>query len=130
MPRIQDIKILDLEETTYYDRDDRDKKNPLPGCIVTAKFQGEKLPFTATLKKEHLELGVHRQLDDMRGMGKFVTMNLGAMSGDRGITWFFPSEGRGGVKPVLQPVAKPDSLGKPDDKKVQAFMGGKTGTTG
>jgi hypothetical protein len=107
MPRIQDIKILDLEETTYFDRDDSKKEKPLPGVNVTFKFPGEKRSEVATLKKEHLELGIHRQLDDMRGLGKFVTMNLGAMGNGNQVTWFFPGESRGGVKPVLQTVEKP-----------------------
>lgn len=124
MPRIQDVKILDLEETTYFDRDDEAQKFPLPGYTVTFKFQGEKQAQNATLKKEHCELGVHRLLDEMRGLGKFVTLNLGVMNGQR-LTWFFPSPERGGINPVLQSVPKPDPVETP----VKTFMG-KTGTNG
>jgi len=132
MPRIQDIKILDLEETTYFDRDDPQKQKPLPGVNVTFKFPGEKRSEVATLKKEHLEIGVHRQLDEMRGMGKFVTLNLGCMGNGNQVTWFFPGESRGGVKPVLQTVEKPPVYDKSTETpaKGSAPLFGKTGTTG
>jgi hypothetical protein len=133
MPRIQDVKILDLEEVVYYDRKDQEQKHPLSGVLVTMKFQGEKQSFNATLKEEHLKAGIHRQLDDMRGLGKFATLNLGAMPGERGITWFFPGETRGGVNPVLQTVQKPALVGsdpeqKPEPEKSARPLFGKTGT--
>jgi hypothetical protein len=118
MPRIQDIKILDLEDCNYFDRTDTEQKNPIPGLNVTYKFLGEKRSNVATLKKEHLEIGVHRVLDDARVKNIPVTLNLGAMGNGSNITWFFPSIKSGGVLPVIQStpdlsVVSPKSETKP-----------------